>query len=163
MNALKKVPNNNNPIIVQYAGVRRLGLPAAVSFKRWARYALQKNISGLGIRLVDEVEIASLNQCYRQKEGTTNVLSFPVEPLINEQTKWLGDIVICPTVAAEQACQQGKKLQHHLAHLTIHGVLHLRGYNHMEDTDAYRMESLEVQLLETLGIANPYISNECYQ
>jgi probable rRNA maturation factor len=112
------------------------------------------------VRLVDAEESRELNHTYREKDKPTNVLSFPSDlpDFLLEQMDVmpLGDLVICVPVMAAEAIEQGKTEQAHWAHLTLHGTLHLLGYDHIEDADAEEMEALEVAALSQLGIANPY-------
>ncbi len=108
------------------------------------------------IRIVDEDESAALNQQYRHKSGSTNVLSFPFEAPAPIISPLLGDLVICAPVIERQAQKQQKLLNHHWAHIVIHGVLHLCGYDHIEDSEAEEMEAKEITLLEQLNINNPY-------
>jgi probable rRNA maturation factor len=98
-----------------------------------------------------------MNRQYRGKDYATNVLSFPYEPSPRDKTGLLGDLVMCPPVIAREAKKQGKPLRDHYAHLTIHGVLHLLGYDHEVAAEAKRMEGLEIRILAGFGIANPYI------
>lgn len=144
-------------VSVQY-GLPRKGLPAASSVRRWVAAALaQQQQSGeLCVRLVDESEGRELNRDWRGKDYATNVLSFPAELEI-EQQRWLGDLVICAPVVASEALEQNKASKDHYAHLTVHGLLHLLGYDHQEEAEALAMEALEVQILDHLGIANPYL------
>lgn len=111
----------------------------------------------LTIRIVDEVEGLELNQTWRQKNYATNVLSFPFEALPEVDVPLLGDIVICAPVVFKEAIEQQKQATDHFAHLTIHGVLHLLGYDHIDDDEAEEMEALEVKILDTLNIVNPYL------
>lgn len=110
----------------------------------------------LTIRIVDEHEGQYLNQRWRNKTGATNVLSFPFESPPEVPIPLLGDIVICAPVVIREATEQGKAVNAHWAHLIIHGVLHLLGYDHIEDADATLMEALEIQLLVQLAYPNPY-------
>jgi len=105
------------------------------------------------VLLTDDDELADLNQRFRGKAGPTNVLSFPAPPNPHGQ---LGDIALAYGVCAREAAQQGKSLEHHLMHLTVHGVLHLLGYDHESDGEAEAMEALERSILETLGVSDPY-------
>lgn len=132
--------------------------PAESAFQRWAQAALAnvEEDCELSIRLVDADESAELNSQYRGKTGPTNVLSFPFDSDIPLQPKLLGDLVICVPVVETEAEQQGKQAQHHWAHMVIHGCLHLLGYDHIEDDEAEQMETLEIQILQTMDIANPY-------
>ena len=137
-------------LAVQYA-CRREGLPLRADFVRWARAALTDS-GQVAIRLVDEDEGRRLNKAYRGKGHATNVLSFPyeTEPLL------MGDLVICPTVVAREAAEQGKPLAAHYAHLTVHGMLHLRGWDHENEGDAQVMEDEERKILAALGYPDPY-------
>lgn len=129
-------------------------VPSAALFKRWVRAALRVETS-LTIRIVDEEEGRQLNASYRGKDYATNVLTFPLteEPLL------MGDIVICAPVVAKEAIEQGKPLLAHYAHMTVHGVLHLHGYDHEVDAQAELMEAMEVVIMQKLGFVNPYADN----
>jgi len=148
-------------VAVSYA-LPRAGLPAAVSFRRWVAAALKGRIreADLAIRLVDEREGRSLNQHYRGKDYATNVLSFPAElpEGLPKGVKMplLGDLVVCAPVVAREAREQGKPLAAHYAHLTVHGTLHLLGWDHEDDREAEAMEQLEREILAELGIDDPY-------
>ncbi|SIT66469.1 probable rRNA maturation factor [Ectothiorhodosinus mongolicus] len=144
---------------VQYALSRR-GLPSPKKLHEWANLARQKTPGTVLIRVVDTEESAQLNQTYRQKSGPTNVLSFPFEAPPEVPCTHLGDLVICAPVVLKQAEQQHKPVKNHWAHLVIHGVLHLRGYDHQDAAQATVMERLEIDLLSQLGLANPYEVNE---
>jgi probable rRNA maturation factor len=111
------------------------------------------------IRLVDKAEMQALNLAFRGKDKPTNVLSFPFEmpQEIDLPERMLGDILICPAVLMEEAIDQKKSYDHHVAHMVIHGVLHLLGYDHMNDSEAEIMESLEIERLKQLNIQNPYL------
>jgi probable rRNA maturation factor len=140
--------------------VPRRGVPAAASFRRWVAAALRgarRHASAeLSIRIVDTREGRSLNHRYRNKDYATNVLSFPVELPHGVTSPLIGDLVICAGVVAREAREQHKLPRNHYAHLTVHGVLHLLGYDHMHDAEATQMETLEKRILATLGIADPY-------
>ena len=145
-------------------------IPTEAEFSLWVTSVLthlqSPNIDQLTlcIRIVDNDEMADLNLTYRNKENATNVLSFPQELPeairqslleVGEQNS-LGDVVLCAPIVAEEAEQQGKKISAHWAHLTLHGTLHLLGYDHIEDNEAIEMEALETAILGQLGFANPY-------
>ena len=120
-------------------------------FVRWARAAL---VGGgeITIRLVEAEEAQALNKEYRSKDYATNVLSFPydTEPVV------MGDLVICPGVVAREATEQKKPLAAHYAHLVVHGMLHLQGWDHDNDDDAQAMEDEEREILAALGYPDPY-------
>ncbi|RTZ72275.1 MAG: rRNA maturation RNase YbeY [Gammaproteobacteria bacterium] len=133
------------------------GLPAQADFERWAGAALEDEPRrGLVIRLVDEAESRQLNRDYRGRDKPTNVLSFPFEAPPGVPSEHLGDLVICAPVVAREALEQGKSPAHHWAHMVVHGVLHLRGYDHLEPADAEAMEARERRILAGFGIPDPY-------
>jgi probable rRNA maturation factor len=109
------------------------------------------------VRIVDVNESAQLNKQYRHKPGPTNILSFPVEVPEGISLNLLGDLVVCAPVLEREALEQGKPLNHHWAHIIIHGVLHLLGYDHILDEEAEVMEMKEIELLQKLNISNPYL------
>ena len=109
----------------------------------------------VAVMLADDDTVAELNQRFRAKAGPTNVLSFPAPANPEGQ---IGDIVLAYGVCARVASDQGKSLEDHLMHLTVHGVLHLLGYDHEADDEAEAMEALERSILETLGVSDPYAS-----
>lgn len=131
-------------------------LPADEDFMQWTEAALENKDASVVIRIVDEDESRQLNREYRGRDKPTNVLSFPFEVPPEVPSKHLGDLVICAPVVAEEAVQQGKPLLHHWAHMVVHGFLHLQGYDHLQEDDARRMESLECKLLREMGIPDPY-------
>jgi probable rRNA maturation factor len=147
----------NVEVAVQYAAPRR-GVPAPVSFRRWAGAALagRRRGAALVVRIVGEVEIASLNRRFRACRGTTNVLSFPFAAPIPQPRELLGDVVICAPVVRREAREQGKPARAHWAHMTVHGVLHLLGYDHTAEEPARVMEGLEAKILGALGYPDPY-------
>jgi len=131
-------------------------LPAEESIRTWARRALGDDARGeLTIRIVSESESADLNSRYRHKQGPTNVLAFPGEaPAVafaGGDLRPLGDLAICAQVVAREAEEQRKSLEAHWAHIVIHGVLHLQGYDHEADPQALVMEARERDLLAALG------------
>ncbi len=131
--------------------------PPRESFEAWAAAALaDRPATELTVRVVGLEESRTLNRTYRGKDKPTNVLSFPAELPEGIELPLIGDIVICAPLVSEEAAGQGKAPLDHWAHLTIHGVLHLLGYDHQDDGEAEEMESLEIRLLASLGIADPY-------
>ncbi len=149
-------------VAVGYA-LPRAGVPAAASFRKWVAAALAGRIreADLAIRLVDENEGRALNHHYRGKDYATNVLSFPAE--LPEglpkgvKLPLLGDLVLCAPVVAREAKEQGKPLNAHYAHLTVHGCLHLLGWDHEDPREAEAMEQLEREILAGLGLPDPYL------
>ncbi|MFW5723321.1 MAG: rRNA maturation RNase YbeY [Halochromatium sp.] len=154
-------------------------LPAVVDLRRWALAALDPRLSPrharlhwpaeLTLRLTDETESADLNQRYRGRAGPTNILSFPFEPppgLDPGQSRaaginaLLGDLVICAPLVRREAAEQGKTETAHWAHLVVHGVLHLLGFDHLTATEAAPMEALEINILAALGFSTPYEVND---
>ena len=144
------------------------GLPSNTDFKTWinsalavAKYAKPCEVA---IRLVDEQESHGLNLQYRGKDKATNVLSFPSDlpeaVLDSLPREPLGDIIICVPVLLAEAQQQSKTAEAHWAHLTIHGMLHLLGFDHIDDEEAEEMEGLEIEALHNLAYANPYSETE---
>ena len=136
--------------------------PSAEQFQSWAQLALESldQPTELSLRLVDETEMAELNNNFRQKNQPTNVLSFPgdmsAETLKHTGFQLLGDLAICAPVVIQEAAEQHKLPNSHYAHLCIHGVLHLLGYDHLQDSDAEIMEAREIELMEQIGHPNPY-------
>ena len=141
-------------------GLPRAGIPSPVSFRRWVEAALagarRRRAAELSIRIVGTREGRTLNRTYRDKDYATNVLSFPVDLPPGVHLPLLGDIAICAPVVRREAAEQGKPVAHHWAHLTVHGVLHLLGYDHIVEAEAVRMEALETRILKGLGISDPY-------
>jgi probable rRNA maturation factor len=132
--------------------------PTVAQFELWVETVLVDQVRDIEvvIRIVDELESAALNEQYRHKVGSTNVLSFSVELPEGVETPLLGDLVICAPVVAREAQEQNKLVHDHWAHLVIHGVLHLLGFDHIEDQQAEQMEAEEVFVLKKLSINNPY-------
>jgi probable rRNA maturation factor len=156
MTAAKKNKRASVDLVLQIA-TDAAGVPDADRFERWAVAALEgRGDGGLVIRVVDEAESRDLNRRYRHKDKPTNVLSFPFEPVPGIDETHLGDLVICAPVVQRQAVEQGKTCEAHWAHMVVHGVLHLLGYDHETDTDAGVMEALETGILHTLGHPDPY-------
>jgi probable rRNA maturation factor len=134
-------------------------LPAPGDIAQWLNAAWQdeKPDTTVLVRIVDEHEGTQLNLDYRGKDYATNILSFPFEaPPIPLDNNHLGDLVLCHPVVLKEAQEQHKNIQHHWAHLLIHGMLHLQGYDHLNDDDAEQMESLEIKILKQMGYQNPY-------
>jgi len=164
MNPLKKkvTADNMTAIVdVQWA-VDAEYHPSESDIQTWVEATLAFNDiyssadAELTIRIVEEEEVAELNQQYRQKQGSTNVLSFPVDEDLPLDIPLLGDLVICAAVVAREANEQNKTLNEHWAHMVIHGTLHLLGYDHIKEDQAEVMEQIETSILQGLGFSNPY-------
>ena len=147
-------------LIVEVRSSVRSAVPKATRIARWARAAVGARGDGaeLAVRLVGAAEGRRLNLLWRGRDYPTNVLSFPAPPRTRggQAARTLGDIVICAPVVAREARQQRKTLEHHWAHLVVHGALHLIGHDHENDRDAERMERRERRVLAQFGIADPY-------
>ncbi|MGV6859144.1 MAG: rRNA maturation RNase YbeY [bacterium] len=146
-------------------------VPEQAQLEEWLRLAFPDVPDmTLVVRVVDEDEGQTLNEQFRGKPAPTNVLSFPYEapPGMPDElgsgegfelpVQHLGDLVICAPVVAQEALEQGKRSRDHWAHMLIHGVLHLFGYDHISDADAREMESLEVLKLFQIGVPDPYVA-----
>ena len=135
-------------------------LPSDDQLQGWVAKVLEtrKPEAELVVRIVDTEEIQALNQQYRNKDKPTNVLSFPSEIPEIVASPLLGDIVICAAVVADEARAQAKPLMAHWAHMVVHGVLHLLGYDHITELEAQEMEHLECSILSTLGFEDPYLT-----
>jgi probable rRNA maturation factor len=155
-------------VTVQLASSRR-GVPHARNLNRWAQAAYDRAARArqlprgrdevaLTIRVVGAAESRRLNRTWRNKDKPTNVLSFPGEfsPVMQGEAAELGDLAICAPVVAREAREQGKPAQAHWAHMVVHGVLHLLGYDHENDRDAHAMEAREVKILAQFGYSDPY-------
>ncbi len=133
-------------------------LPSQDQFQYWVDAVLKDDSqdSELVIRLIDEDEMTQFNQQYRNKKGSTNILSFPFDAPEGIESHLLGDLLICAPVVEREIQQQNKILEHHWAHMIVHGVLHLLGYDHSDDKEAEEMEALEIKILKIIKIDNPY-------
>ena len=149
-----------HPIIVQVATSSNTYSPKKKLIRQWAINALQAitQPTEVTLRIVDLDEMTLLNEGYRRKKGPTNVLSFPfnMPDGVDMDTPILGDVIICAPIVNQEAIDQQKAANAHWAHMVIHGVLHLQGYDHETEEEATLMESLEINLLKTQGFPNPY-------
>ena len=135
---------------VQYA-TNAANLPTRSQFRRWMKAALIHDVQ-ITLRIVDEPEGRELNRSFRSKGYATNVLTF----VYNETQPLSGDIVICAPVVEKEAYEQRKELLAHYAHMTVHALLHLQGYDHEKEADAVAMEARETAIMLKLGYADPY-------
>lgn len=152
------------PVEVQLA--TDMETPAAAAIETWAEAALAgapaQSAHGVPVedgevcvRVVDEEESRDLNHRYRHKDAPTNVLSFPAGVEVPDALVW-GDVVVCAPVVAREAAQQGKHYSDHFAHMVVHGVLHLLGYDHQSAEEAAVMEPMEIRILKGFGVSDPY-------
>lgn len=141
---------------IQFA-VKKSARPRRAEIRRWAKAALQADAL-VALRVVDEAEARTLNRDYRGKNYATNVLTFAYGAAA-DGAPLAGDIVICAPVVAREAKEQGITLEAHYAHLTVHGMLHLQGYDHETDAEAVTMESIESFIMQRLGYVDPYADN----
>lgn len=133
-------------------------IPTKKQFIIWIKAVLglqHKNCEIL-IRIVDKKEITKINKTYRNKNKPTNIISFEFDPPPGVKTNFLGDLIICASVVRAEAKLQHKTMVSHWAHLTIHGILHLLGYDHINNIDAEKMENLEIKILKNLNFPDPY-------
>jgi probable rRNA maturation factor len=152
-------------IDLQLALTENKPLPTLETMENWARCALQiggrSHDSEITIRMVSNEEIQELNKTYRHIDKPTNILSFPFEmPEGIEELPLLGDLVIAYDVTLNESIAQHKTFEEHLAHLIVHGCLHLLGYDHIEEQDRLEMEPLEIKAMLALGFDNPYKDDE---
>ena len=145
----------------QYA-CNREGVPSRVDFRRWLR-AAEPGAARVTVRIVDEAEGRALNRDYRGKDYATNVLTFAYDegedmPL-PEGLPLMGDLVLCRQVVEREAAEQGKSVDAHYAHLSVHGMLHLQGFDHEIEAEAEEMEARERAILAELGISDPYLES----
>lgn len=149
---MSKSPKPRLELEVQYA-LKKKGLPRRRQLRRWAQAALLGDVR-LTLRLVDATEGQDLNREYRGKDYATNVLTFAYGD--DGSGMFGGDVVLCAPVVAREAEEQGKSLEAHYAHLVVHGLLHLQGYDHEEDAEATAMEAVETFILRRAGYPDPY-------
>lgn len=137
-------------------------IPDLAQLTQWANTGFRQAQSSsvdcaqVSVKVVDSETMQSLNQSYRQQNKVTNVLSFPLDVEVDDDSRLLGDIVICAEKVAAEAAEQQKTLTAHWAHLVIHGVLHLLGFDHEHENEAADMEAKEIAALAELGFDNPY-------
>ncbi len=137
-----------------------LELPTTEQCQHWAQSAcVDERELEASLQIVSKPEMQELNRDYRGKDKPTNVLSFPMQLPEEVGLAFIGDLAVCADVVAEEAAEQGKAAEAHWAHMVIHGMLHLQGYDHIEDDEAEAMEILEIRILDQLGYANPYLNN----
>ena len=132
-------------------------VPGPELIQRWAEAAYLDGAPAVAsVYVTTSGEVQQLNKNYRDKDKPTNVLSFPIQSPDEIDVRMLGDIVLCASVIKQEAQQQSKLKLSHWAHMVVHGMLHLQGYDHMEDDEAEKMEQMEIEILDQLGFPNPY-------
>lgn len=136
-------------------GTAARNLPSRTQLRKWAHAALA-NDARVTVRIVGQAEGRALNRNYRGKDYATNVLTF----VFKDSPPFEGDLALCAPVVAREARVQGKNVAAHYAHLVVHGMLHLQGYDHESDTDAHIMEKLESKIVTNLGYPDPYGKDE---
>lgn len=135
------------------------GDPEDSEFAQWGIQTLLDRGAApceLAVKIVDEDESQALNELYRNKYAATNVLSFPLDGGLPDQRLLLGDLAICAEVVRREAAAQNKAVRAHFAHMVVHGVMHLLGFDHVENAEAEEMEQIEIEILRTMGFPNPY-------
>jgi probable rRNA maturation factor len=144
---------------IQVACFNNTYRPERKDFKIWLKEILknERSTHEITIRIVEKKEIKQINLQYRGEKKTTNILAFPYSKIKKKKLIFLGDLIICSTVLQEEAKIQKKTLKSHWAHMIIHGTLHLLGYNHINESQQKKMESLETNIMLALGYTNPYI------
>ena len=142
--------------------VDQTDLPSAAQITTWVRAAWQQSSTDaeVVVRICEEDESRQLNHEFRGKDKPTNVLSFPYEPHPGIELHHAGDLLICAPVVVREATEQGKSADAHWAHMLVHGMLHLQGYDHQDDAQAEEMESFETNILTALGFPAPYLTDE---
>ena len=143
---------------ISYAdGLPPLNFPSSEQMQNWAASAyLEDTESYVALKVVGEEESKTLNSEFRGKDNSTNILSFPMQMPEGAELPILGDLALCAPVVEREAELQGKQLHAHWAHMLVHGVLHLQGYDHVDDNEAEEMESIEREILAKLGYPDPY-------
>ncbi len=153
----------NHYIDIQHACSQAIPVSDEI-LNTWVQYLLsqEKHNTELTLRFVEKQEITALNHTYRKQDKATNVLAFPSElpEAIMIEHPFLGDVIICPAVLEEESHSLQKPLVAHWAHIVLHGVLHLLGYDHIEEKDAIHMHAREIEALAHFGFDNPYLTEE---
>ena len=135
------------------------GDPSDQDLMNWAEQALDHQGVApceMAIKIVEPEESRALNLQFRGKDSPTNVLSFPLDGGMPDQSLLLGDLAVCADIVRAEAAQQGKTVAAHFAHMTVHGVMHLMGFDHAEEAEAEEMEQIEIKILHTIGFPDPY-------
>ncbi len=150
------------PVVVEMSASEKLDaededIPDIAAIQRWAEQAcLCDDTVVTSVQIVSDDEMRELNSTWRGKNRPTNVLSFPMQSPEEIDPRILGDLALCAAVISAEAREQHKPVQAHWAHMVVHGMLHLQGYDHIDNLQAEKMEALEVRILDQLGFENPY-------
>jgi len=149
------------PIAIDIQIAHQQQCPSQEQFQRWVAAAIgnRREEAELTLRITDSEEVQTLNRTYRDQDKPTNVLSFPADLPPELEIPLLGDIIISAEVVEREAIEQGKSSEAHWAHMVVHGTLHLLGYDHIDDHEAQEMESLETEILISMGYPAPYQSS----
>ena len=132
-------------------------VPEPALLQSWATAAYLSSVPAVASMLITDIdEMQQLNKRYRNKDKPTNVLSFPMQLPVEDDVFLLGDIALCAPVIKQEASQQSKSEISHWAHMVVHGMLHLQGYDHINNDEAEEMERLEIKILNQLGFSDPY-------
>jgi probable rRNA maturation factor len=162
MHLIKKIPVTKMTIELDLQiASNTTTLPHPSQFREWVSTTLwgRLDTAELTIRIVDEQEMADLNEQYRDKKGTTNVLAFPFDAPAGVASRLLGDVVICAPIIEKESKDNNIPFIAHWAHIVVHGTLHLLGYDHQNKTQAEEMEGLETEIIVKLGFSPPYGEN----
>lgn len=146
--------------VSEYLDAEEEDIPDAAMVQQWAEKAcLRDDQVVTSVQIVSRDEMCELNNTWRGKDRPTNVLSFPMQSPDEIDLKILGDLALCADVINTEARQQHKPAQAHWAHMVVHGMLHLQGYDHIDEQQADEMEELEIRILDQLGFDNPYLES----
>lgn len=154
--SVSNILGQDQSVEIQWQVESQEAYPDDAQIIHWAQAALLDKQAGVTIRIVDQEEIRASNRQWRGFDRATNVLSFSADFPSEAQVAYLGDILICAPVLEMESIQQNKTLTDHWAHIVIHGLLHLQGFDHENDADAEAMEMREREILATFDIADPY-------
>lgn len=155
----RRIPTELHQVDIQWGIEPGAWTPRESDITAWVNRVLElldESAVEVSIRMVGEQEMAELNGRFRNKTAPTNVLSFPVGVPDESGRVILGDVVLCAPVVVSESEDQNKPLKAHFAHMIVHGLLHLKGYDHLHDEEAREMEAMEVDFLSDLGFADPY-------
>jgi probable rRNA maturation factor len=154
-----KTSVSDHEIAVIWSASTVEGDPGSRDLVNWAQQALaHQGVAPceMAIKIVEPAESRALNHQYRGKDAPTNVLSFPLDGGMPDKSLLLGDLAICADIVRAEAAQQEKTVAAHFAHMTVHGIMHLMGFDHVDEAEAEEMEQIEIKILHTIGFPDPY-------